>query len=165
MKNTALLIIDIQNGLFEKQRKIFNESKLLNNINVLIKYQKDKILPVIFIQHNNKQLQKGTKNWEIHDALIKSKDDIVIQKTEGDAFSNTELDDILKAKDNVKSDKFTIALTSEKWARPQLEELKGLLQEAEEAGVVDAGLTNKFVRLFLRAIGRKQFYVSYNNSG
>ena len=75
------------------------------------------------------------------------------------------IDDILKAKDNVKSDKFTIALTSEKLARPQLEELKGLLQEAEEAGVVDAGLTNKFVRLFLRAIGRKQFYVSYNNSG
>ena len=97
MKNTALLIIDMQNGLFEKQRKIFNESKLLNNINALIKYQKDKKMPVAFIQHNNKQLQKGTKNWEIHDALIKSKDDIVIQKTKGDAFSNTELNDILKA--------------------------------------------------------------------
>lgn len=87
----------MQKGLFEKQRKIFNESKLLNNINILIKYQKDNKLPVVFIQHNNKQLQKGTKNWEIHDALIKSKDDIVIQKTKGDAFRNTELNDILKA--------------------------------------------------------------------
>lgn len=96
MKNTALIIIDMQKGLFEKQRKIFNESQLLNNINILIKYQKDNKLPIIFIQHNSKQLQKGTKEWEIHDGLIKSKDDIVIQKTEGDAFRNTELDDILK---------------------------------------------------------------------
>ena len=97
MKDSALLIIDMQNGLFKKQRKIFNESKLLHTINLLIKNQKSQKLPVVFIQHNNKLLQRGTKNWEIHNALITSKDDVVIQKTKGNAFTNFELNDILKA--------------------------------------------------------------------
>ncbi len=95
MEKAALIIIDMQKGLFKKERGIFNESSLLNNINKLIKKQKSTNLPIIFTQHNNNQLKQGTAKWEIHESLIINKDDFVIQKTKGDAFIDTELNNIL----------------------------------------------------------------------
>jgi nicotinamidase-related amidase len=62
--NTALLIIDVQKGLFEKSTPIFEAEQVLTNINTLMKNARQAGIPVIFIQHSNdKLLVKGSDAW------------------------------------------------------------------------------------------------------
>ena len=63
--NKALLIIDVQKGLFKKKSKIYSENLLLNNINSLIQNFAGNSM-IVYIQHNNRQLVKGDTDWDIH---------------------------------------------------------------------------------------------------
>src|SRR5512140_786860 len=57
---TALLVIDIQKGLFEKSTPIYKAELLLKNINTLINKARQEGIPVFFIQHSSsKTLEKG----------------------------------------------------------------------------------------------------------
>lgn len=91
----ALLVIDVQVGL-TKGRKLYNEELFIKTINSAISKSRQKRHLVIFFQHNNKQLAKGTKEWQIDDRIDKRKDDIVLQKNHADAFEKTDLQNILK---------------------------------------------------------------------
>jgi len=47
---------------------------------------------VFFIQHSNKKmLVEGSENWQLHPELDISENDIIIQKTHGNAFEGTNL--------------------------------------------------------------------------
>ena len=62
--NTALLVIDVQMGLFEKSTPIYKAEQVLENINTLMKNARRAGVPVIFIQHSNdKLLVKGSDAW------------------------------------------------------------------------------------------------------
>lgn len=99
MDNTALLIIDVQMGLFSRSTPIYNANKLLENINQLITRAHQTGAPVFFIQHSNKKtLIKGSRNWEIHPRLIPSDEDLIIQKCHGNAFKKTTLRSELESK-------------------------------------------------------------------
>ena len=92
----ALLVVDIQTGLLENN-KVYKEELFLNTVNSKIKkYQKNGDL-IIYIQHNNKNLISGKREWEIDKRVIKKDDDIVIQKFHGNAFVDTDLRKILDA--------------------------------------------------------------------
>jgi len=89
---TALLVIDVQNGLFSKPTPIFNEQELLENINTLSSQFKLHGSPVFFIQHSNqKLLVRDSINWQFHPRLDVGQDDPVIHKTHGNAFEETSL--------------------------------------------------------------------------
>ena len=51
---------------------------------------------IIFIQHNNSLLKKGSENWEIDDRIAKQDGDLTVQKFHGNAFSKTDLERILR---------------------------------------------------------------------
>ena len=66
MADTALLVIDLQRGLFREHR-IYNEDKLIENITRLINKCREKNIPVIFIQHSNRGLlPEESPDWRIH---------------------------------------------------------------------------------------------------
>ena len=93
---TALLIIDVQNGLFNiKDFPIFQEEQLIKNIQILLdKAQKAKV-PIFYIQHNDpkgKRLENGTENWKIRSEITPRIEDTIIQKYNSDSFLNTNLD-------------------------------------------------------------------------
>lgn len=90
----ALIIIDIQNGL-TKKKKLYNEDLFINRINSLIEEYRNSGLKIVFVQHNNNQLQEGSYDWEIDERINKKKDDQVIQKKHGNAFQDTDLKTIL----------------------------------------------------------------------
>jgi nicotinamidase-related amidase len=48
MKNQALLVIDVQQGLFRRKTPVFNEKQLLTNICTLVQRARAKKVPVIF---------------------------------------------------------------------------------------------------------------------
>jgi len=95
-KMKAFLIVDIQIGLTQK-KDLFNETSFFETVNsALEKYRESGDL-IIFIQHNNKQLIKGEKDWKIDARLAMNTNDIYLQKQHGNAFKNTELKSLLES--------------------------------------------------------------------
>lgn len=106
MNKTALLIIDVQLGIFMRKNydglAIYKEESLIANIKTLYTRAKSANAPVIYIQHMYKDfppMQKGQPLWEVHPDIKPEQNDIVIEKYHADAFYETILDDTLKTLD------------------------------------------------------------------
>lgn len=96
---TALLVIDVQNGLFSKPTPIYQGAELLDKINALSYQFRLHGSPVFFIQHSNqKMLVRDSENWQFHPRLEVGEDDPVIHKTHGNAFEETGLKGELDAR-------------------------------------------------------------------
>jgi nicotinamidase-related amidase len=88
----ALLVIDVQKGLFEKSTPIYNADGLLANINLLIDRAHQERIPVFFIQHSSdKVLPLGSDEWRLHPRLQILPAEPVIGKTHPNAFEETTL--------------------------------------------------------------------------
>ena len=101
MKKTALLIIDVQNGMFMKEDSVYNSDEILFNIKQLIANARSNHVPIFYIQHNAKtgsRLEHGTEAWEIHPEVAPSSSNIIIQKTTPDSFFKTDLNAQLRNK-------------------------------------------------------------------
>ncbi len=96
--NTALLVIDVQQALFERSTKIYQAEKILENINTLIDSARSHGIPVVFIQHSNdQQLKYGSPGWQFHPQIKPHKTDLLIHKKHGNAFEETDLGEKLRA--------------------------------------------------------------------
>jgi len=87
----ALIVIDMQNAL----QYSYNFSDLINKINNRISLYRQANLPVIFIQHNDQDVVRGSDLWQLSNKLDKQKDDIVVEKYHPNAFYQTNLNKIL----------------------------------------------------------------------
>ncbi|MEZ2719071.1 cysteine hydrolase family protein [Niallia circulans] len=95
----AILIIDVQNGMFQVGNVVYKGDSLLNNLKGLIAKARSCQTPIFYIQHKGPvghPLEYRTKGWEIHPEVTPKNQDYVIQKTTPDSFFNTSLDDELK---------------------------------------------------------------------
>ena len=96
----ALLVIDVQQGLFEKSTPIYQAETFLENLNTLIERARQQDVPVIFIQHSNEKfLIKGSDAWQLHPKIQPLANEIIIHKLHGDAFIKTSLEDELQERD------------------------------------------------------------------
>jgi len=96
----ALIVIDIQMGLFERANPIYEADQFLKNVNTLIQDARQGGVPVIFIQHANENtLVRGSHEWQLHPEIQPLEGEIIIHKLEGDAFIDTELKDELEKRD------------------------------------------------------------------
>lgn len=96
--NTALLVIDVQQGIFSRPAPVHNERELLSNINALIERFSQSGAPVYFFQHSNKKnLILGSEAWKFHPDLKISDRDFIIPKTHGNAFIETNLKEELES--------------------------------------------------------------------
>ncbi|MBN2355941.1 cysteine hydrolase [candidate division KSB1 bacterium] len=102
-ENAALLVIDVQKGLYEKKTPIYQGDQLLKNINDLIDRARRASVPVIFIQHSNKSyLAEGSDAWQLHPEIQPLRAEIIIHKQHGNAFKDTNLDSALRKRGIVK---------------------------------------------------------------
>jgi len=90
----ALIIIDVQNGIVNKD--IYKKDEFIQNINKAIILNREKGNLIIFIQHNSITLKNGANDWKLFNGLSTSDKDIVIQKSHGDAFIDTDIKQLLK---------------------------------------------------------------------
>ncbi|KOP78782.1 cysteine hydrolase family protein [Cytobacillus solani] len=96
MQKTALLIIDIQNAMFDESNPIYDGEQLLKNLQDLINKARTANVPVFFVQHNDEEFKRGTPEWEIHSSISPNEGEAVIQKHTPDSFHETELHEKLK---------------------------------------------------------------------
>ena len=96
---TALLVIDVQQGLFHKSHPIYKENELLDNINSLVDRAHQAEAPVFYVQHcDERDLAQGSEGWQLHPRLHPLKTDGSVFKHKGNSFEETNLDALLKAK-------------------------------------------------------------------
>lgn len=102
MKKSALIIIDVQKGMFEESSPVYNGSELLQRLQGLLARAREKGLPIFYVQHQEpagRQLEYGTEAWEIHDEIRPVSRDVLIHKKTPDSFHQTNLDEELKKRD------------------------------------------------------------------
>lgn len=101
-KNTALLIIDVQEEMFlDTQNPLSKGDELLIKVKALIEKAHTSKTPIIYIQHtenDEEPMGKGKKGWEIHHQVAPLKDDIAILKYTPDSFHNTNLHEVLSSR-------------------------------------------------------------------
>jgi nicotinamidase-related amidase len=97
--HVALLVIDVQQGLFGKSTPIYRAEELLRNINTLVERAHRAQVPVFYVQHSDhKTLVNGSQDWQLHPHLHPVDGDGIIHKRHGNAFEDTNLDEALKSR-------------------------------------------------------------------
>ncbi len=96
---TALLIIDVQQGLCEGEGRAFESDAVIARINQVAVRARAARAPVVFIQHESVAgyLEHASREWQLADGLQAEPGDWRVRKTTPDAFQGTDLDALLKA--------------------------------------------------------------------
>jgi len=93
----ALLVIDMQVGLFEGEPPRHDAEGVVQRINDIANSVRAIDSIVIFIQHeDSRAFTPGTKRWEILPDLRRKDTDLLVGKQACDAFYETELPDLLE---------------------------------------------------------------------
>jgi nicotinamidase-related amidase len=93
---SALLVIDVQRGIFEQRIPVYRAEEMLANINLLVEKAHQADAPVVYIQHSNdKYLKYGSELWQFHPEIKPQVGDLHIHKEHGNAFIATELEEKL----------------------------------------------------------------------
>lgn len=90
--NSALLVIDVQNGVVEGAPR---RGEVIANINTLVSKARANDVPVIWVQHADDELQRGSEVWEYVPELVRHDAEPLVHKGYGDSFENTELEALL----------------------------------------------------------------------
>jgi len=88
MNTKALLVIDVQKDVVANALKTH---KVVANINSLISSARNSSVPVIWVQHSDDYLEKGSTGWEIIDELKPLTNEVRIYKTHSSSFVETDL--------------------------------------------------------------------------
>ena len=95
-EEAALLVIDVQAGLFAKSKGIFKADQLLDTLNGLIDKARETGAAVFFIQHENEKiLKRDSEQWQFHPRIRPSETETIIHKQHGNAFEETPLKELL----------------------------------------------------------------------
>jgi nicotinamidase-related amidase len=93
----ALLVVDMQVGLFEGDSPRYDAQGVIQRINEIARAVRAAGGVVIFIQHEDHGgLQRGTEGWEILPALERVDADLCVHKQACDSFYETNLSDLLE---------------------------------------------------------------------
>ncbi len=92
--HTALMVIDAQNGVLARTHE---RDRVVANISTLVTQARDEGVPVVWVQHSSDELPRGSEAWEYVDELSREETEPLVHKTHGDAFEDTDLEEVLAA--------------------------------------------------------------------
>lgn len=96
--NSAVLVIDMQQGLCEGDGAAFDCEGTIARINEVTRKARQAAVPVVFIQHESQQgyLEHGTAAWQLARGLEVAPADLNVRKTTPDSFLRTDLEALLR---------------------------------------------------------------------
>ena len=89
---TALIVIDVQNGVVDGTPR---RDDVVANINNLVGQARAQDVPVVWVQHNDDGLPRGSAEWELVPELSPGDSEPLVHKSYGDSFEATELESVL----------------------------------------------------------------------
>ncbi len=90
--NTALLVVDVQNGVVEGST---GRDAVVANVGSLVEKARQAQVPVVWVQHSDENLARGSDNWQIVPELSPSDAEPLVEKSYGDSFEDTTLETVL----------------------------------------------------------------------
>jgi nicotinamidase-related amidase len=90
--NTALLVLDAQNGVVAEA---YERDRVIANIAELVERARSAGVPIVWAQHSDDHVPLGSEQWQIVTELQKNESEPLVQKTYADAFEDTDLEGIL----------------------------------------------------------------------
>ena len=90
--NTALLVIDVQNGVVAGNH---DRDAVVANIGSLVGKARQEHVPVVWVQHSDEGLARGSDEWRIVPELTPGDAEPLVEKNYGDSFEDTALEAVL----------------------------------------------------------------------
>jgi nicotinamidase-related amidase len=90
--NTALLVVDVQKGVVGAAHE---RDTVVANVGSLVAKARRERVPVVWVQHSDEQLVRGTDDWRIVPELTPGDAEPLIEKNYGDSFEDTQLEIVL----------------------------------------------------------------------
>src|SRR4051812_25070976 len=90
--NTALLVVDVQNGVMAGA---LHRDAVVGNIATLVDRARTAGVPVVWVQHSDDHIERGSDAWEYVRELVRDPAEPVVHKSYGDSFDDTDLETVL----------------------------------------------------------------------
>lgn len=87
--NTALLVIDVQRGVVANA---YHRDDVIRNIRVLVDRARAEDVAVIWVQHSDDHLTRGSDDWQYVPELVRRDSEPLVHKSYGDSFEGTDLE-------------------------------------------------------------------------
>jgi len=88
----ALLVIDVQNDVVAGAH---DRDTVVANIGTLVEKARAEGAPVVWVQHSDEDMPRGSEGWQYVPELRRKDDEPLIHKEYGDSFEDTELEAVL----------------------------------------------------------------------
>jgi nicotinamidase-related amidase len=93
--NTALLVIDMQNGVVGEA---YDRDNVVANIGTLVDEARAADVDVVWIQHSSEALQRESASWQYVPELVRTESEPLVEKSYADSFEATDLEAVLAAR-------------------------------------------------------------------
>ena len=93
--NTALLIIDVQNGVVGEA---YDRNNVVTNIAALVDKARAAGVDVVWVQHHSDELPRDSDSWQLVPELAPRDGEPLVHKAYGDSFEDTDLESVLGAR-------------------------------------------------------------------
>lgn len=90
--NTALLVVDVQNGVVAGTP---GRDAVVANVGSLVERARQEQVPVVWVQHSDDGLARGSDAWRIVPELSPDAAEPLVEKNYGDSFEDTSLETVL----------------------------------------------------------------------
>jgi nicotinamidase-related amidase len=90
--NTSLLVIDVQKGVVEGNHE---RDTVVANVGTLVDKARREQVPVVWVQHSDEELARGSDEWQIVPELAPGDAEPLVEKNYGDSFEATTLESVL----------------------------------------------------------------------
>jgi nicotinamidase-related amidase len=90
--NIALLVVDVQQGVVAEAHE---RDAVVGNVAGLVEKARRERVPVVWVQHSDEGLAKGSDEWRIVPELVPGGGEPIVAKSYGDSFEDTNLETVL----------------------------------------------------------------------
>src|SRR6202162_2994463 len=90
--NTALLVVDVQKGVVGGAHE---RDAVVANVCSLVEKARRERVPVVWVQHSDEEIVKGSDDWRIVPELTPDDAEPLVEKNYGDSFEDTTLESVL----------------------------------------------------------------------
>ncbi|MGA7227944.1 MAG: cysteine hydrolase family protein [Acidimicrobiia bacterium] len=90
--NTALVVIDVQNGVVDDA---YERDAVVANISRLVDQARKEGAAIVWIQHSDEGLKRGSEAWEYVPELQRKDSEPLVHKSYADSFEDTDFEAVL----------------------------------------------------------------------
>jgi nicotinamidase-related amidase len=85
----VMVVVDVQVGVM---KEAWEAQRVIRNISLAVERARSEAVPVIWVQHSNQELPKGSVQWQWVPELVPSAGEALIHKRYNSSFEQTSLD-------------------------------------------------------------------------